>query len=79
MTKKESPWKATATTDPSAIGAAVTRTMALQLAGQLGSNEVVFPGVLVTQSFLLENHITNMADLRTKLPDLNLAKLASAP
>ena len=36
MAKKDSPWKATATADPSAIGAGVTRAMALQLAGQLG-------------------------------------------
>jgi simple sugar transport system substrate-binding protein len=43
MTKKGSPWKATATTDPSAVGAAVTRTLALQLAGQLGSKQVGFP------------------------------------
>jgi simple sugar transport system substrate-binding protein len=79
MTKKNSPWKATATTDPSAVGAAVTRTLALRLAGQLDSKEVVFPGVLVTQSFLLENQIKSMDDLRAKLPDLNLAKIASAP
>jgi simple sugar transport system substrate-binding protein len=79
MTKKDSPWKATATTDPSAIGAAVTRTMALQLAGQLGKTEVVFPGVLVTQDFLRQEQIRNMDDLRAKLPDLNLKSIASAP
>jgi simple sugar transport system substrate-binding protein len=78
MTKKDSPWKATATTDPSAVGAGVTRTLALQLAGQLGSKQVVFPGVLVTQTFLLKEQIKNMADLRAKLPDLNLANVASA-
>jgi simple sugar transport system substrate-binding protein len=78
MTKKDSPWKATATTDPSAVGAAVTRTLALQLAGQLGSKQVVFPGVLVTQSFLLKEQIKNMDDLRAKLPDLSLADVASA-
>jgi len=78
MTKKDSPWKATATTDPSAVGAAVTRTLALQLAGQLGSKQVMFPGVLVTQSFLLKEQIKNMDDLRAKLPDLNLANVASA-
>jgi simple sugar transport system substrate-binding protein len=78
MTKKNSPWKATATTDPSAVGAAVTRTLALQLAGQLGRKQVVFPGVLVTQSFLLKEQIRNMDDLRAKLPDLNLADVASA-
>ena len=78
MTKKDSPWKATATTDPSAVGAAVTRALALQSAGQLGSRQVVFPGVLVTQSFLLQEQIKNMDDLRAKLPELNLANAASA-
>src|SRR6476660_6377233 len=75
MTKKDSPWKATATTDPSAVGAAVTRALALQLAGQLGSRQVVFPGVLVTQSFLVKEQIKNIDDLRAKLPELNLGKV----
>jgi simple sugar transport system substrate-binding protein len=75
---KDSPWKATATTDPSAVGAGVARALALQLAGQLGTKQVVFPGVLVTQSFLLQEQIKTMDDLRAKLPDLNLAKVASA-
>ena len=79
MTKAESPWKATATTDPSAVGAAVTRALALQLAGQLGKREVVFPGVLVTQAFLTQERIGSMADLRAKLPELNLAGVAAAP
>jgi simple sugar transport system substrate-binding protein len=79
MTQKDSPWKATATTDPSAIGAGVTRTLALQLAGQLDRKQVVFPGVLVTQAFLVQEQIKNMADLRAKLPDLNLTTIASAP
>jgi simple sugar transport system substrate-binding protein len=78
MTRKDSPWKATATTDPSAVGAAVTRTLALQLAGQPGKREVMFPGVLVTQSYLLENQIKNMDGLRAKLPELNLGSIASA-
>jgi len=78
MTKKDSPWKATATTDPAAVGAAVTRTLALQLAGQLGKRQVVFPGVLVTQSLLQQEQIKNMDDLRAKLPALNLGDIASA-
>ena len=78
MTKKDSPWKATGTADPMAVGAAVTRTLALELAGQLGSKKVVFPGVLVTQSFLLENQIKSMDDLRGRLPELNLANVSSA-
>ena len=78
MTKKDSPWKATGTADPRAVGAAVTRTLALQVAGQLGSKEVVFPGALVTRSFLLENRIKNMDDLRARMPALNLANVSSA-
>jgi simple sugar transport system substrate-binding protein len=79
MTRPGSPWKATATTDPSAIGAGVTRVLALELAGQLGRKQVVFPGVLVTRQYLLNQRIRNLADLRAKLPDLNLATVAAAP
>jgi simple sugar transport system substrate-binding protein len=78
MTADGSPWKATATTDPNAIGAAVARTMALELAGEQDSRLVDFPGVLVTQQFLLDNSITNMVDLRAALPALNLAEVQSA-
>ena len=77
MMKEDSPWKATATTDPRAVGAAVTRTLALHLAGQLGSKEVVFPGTLVTRAFLLEHRIKNMDDLRARLPELNLDSISS--
>jgi simple sugar transport system substrate-binding protein len=48
------------------------------MAGQLKRKEVVFPGVLVTQSFLRENQINSMDDLRAKLPQLNLANVGSA-
>jgi simple sugar transport system substrate-binding protein len=75
MTAENSPWKATAATDPNAIGAAVVRTMIRHLAGLLDENEYQFPGVLVTQGFLLENSITNMDELRAALPDLNLTSV----
>ena len=78
MTADGSPWKATATTDPNAIGAAVMRTMALELAGQQGPRLVDFPGVLVTQQFLLDNTITNMVELRAAMPELNLTAVQSA-
>lgn len=79
MTAEGSPWKATATTDPNAIGAAVMRTMILELAGQQGPRLVDFPGVLVTQQFLLDNNITNMVELRARMPELNLSNIQSAP
>lgn len=78
MTKADSPWKATATTDPNAIGAGVVRAMALEMAGQLDTKEVVFPGVLVTQQFLVDNKITNMDELRAAMPELNLTNEVSA-
>lgn len=78
MTAAGSPWKATATTDPNAIGAAVMRTMILELAGQQGPRLVDFPGVLVTQKFLLDNNITNMVELRAMMPELNLSTIQSA-
>ncbi len=77
MTEEGSPWKATATTDPNAIGAAVARTMALELAGEQTDRLVDFPGVLVTQAFLVENSITNMVELRSALPALNLTEVQS--
>lgn len=78
MTKADSPWTATAGTDPNAIGAGVVRAMALQLAGQLNKTEVSFPGVLITAQFLKDNAIKNMTDLRAKLPELNLTKEVTA-
>jgi simple sugar transport system substrate-binding protein len=78
MTKSDSPWVATACTDPNSIGAGVVRTMALELAGQLNTKQVGFPGVLVTQKFLKDNAIKNMSDLRSKLPELNLTSTSAA-
>lgn len=78
MTAEGSPWVATATTDPNAIGAAVVRATALELAGQLDSREVVFPGTLVTQDFLRQNQIRNLEQLREQLPELNMTQVATA-
>ncbi len=78
MTADGSPWMATATTDPNAIGAAVVRVMALEVAGQSPDRSVDFPGVLVTQDFLVSNEIKNMVDLRAELPELNLTDIKSA-
>lgn len=78
MTKENSPWKATAATDPNAIGAAVVRIMALDLAGQFEPRTYDFPGVLITQQFLLDNGIRNMDDLRATLPELNLTDVVTA-
>ncbi|MFG6476019.1 substrate-binding domain-containing protein [Microbacterium sp. P06] len=67
-----SPWVATSATDPASIGAAVVRTLALSLAGELDETEVQFPAVTVTRDFLIENEITNVAQLREAEPSLLL-------
>jgi simple sugar transport system substrate-binding protein len=67
-----SPWVATSATDPAAVGAAVVRTLALSLADELDETEVQFPAVTVTRDFLLENEITNVAQLREAEPSLLL-------
>lgn len=72
MTAEGSPWVATSATDPAAVGAAVVRTLALELAGELDSDAVEFPAVTVTQDFLRENAITNVAQLREAEPSLLL-------
>jgi simple sugar transport system substrate-binding protein len=78
MTKPESAWVATGATDPNAIGAAVVRTLALNLGGQLNVLNVEFPPILVTQEFLRSKNIKNMDDLRAAEPTLNIADVSSA-
>jgi len=78
LTEADSPWVATAGTDPSSVGAAVVRTAALQLAGQLGKTTVDFPGVAITRQFLLDHKITNMDQLRAAIPALNLSDVSAA-
>ncbi|MCA0296219.1 MAG: substrate-binding domain-containing protein [Actinobacteria bacterium] len=78
MTAEGSSWVATGATDPNAIGAAVTRVLALDLAGQLNTKNVEFPPILVTQKMLREKNIKNMDDLRAAEPSLNISETASA-
>ena len=78
MVAEGSAWRGTGATDPNAIGAAVTRTLFLDMAGQLDTLNVEFPPVLVTQDFLRENNIANMDDLRAAMPELNISGVSSA-
>lgn len=78
MIAEGSPWKATGATDPNAIGAAVVRTLALDLAGQLTVKNVEFPPILVTQDMLRSKNIKNMDDLRKAEPSLNISEVSSS-
>jgi len=67
-----SPWVATSATDPAAVGAAVVRSLALSLAGELDETDVQFPAITITQDFLAENSVDNVAVLRVAEPSLTL-------
>jgi len=68
----DSPWVATSATDPAAVGAAVVRSLALHLAGQLDQDDVQFPAIVITQDFLAENKVDNVDSLREAEPSLTL-------
>lgn len=79
MTAADSPWVATGATDPNAIGAAVLRTLALNMAGTVAKSATVdFPPILITQDFLRSKNIRNMVDLRAAEPSLNISDISSA-
>lgn len=78
MRAEGSRWVATGATDPNAIGAAVLRTLALSMAGELDAQLVEFPPVLVTQEMLREDDIKNMEDLRAAVSELNLSQVSTA-
>lgn len=78
MKAEGSPWVATGATDPNAIGAAVVRTLALHMAGELDVTKVEFPPILITADFLRENDVNNMEDLRAAEPALNISDVSSA-
>lgn len=78
MTADGSPWTATSATDPAQIGAAVVRTSALKLAGQLPSDTVQFPGVTLTRDQLLQGKITSVDALVAAEPKLKLDTVSVA-
>jgi simple sugar transport system substrate-binding protein len=78
ITADDSPWVATSATDPAAVGAAVVRSLALKLAGELDEDDVQFPAKTITQSFLADNSIDNVTTLREKEPSLDLSDQVTA-
>jgi len=68
----DSPWVATSATDPAAVGAAVVRSLALSLAGELDETDVQFPAIVITQDFLADEKVDNVDALRVAEPSLSL-------
>ncbi len=79
MTKPNSPWTVTATTDASDLGAVVVRTAAARIAGQLEGNSVVVPPLVITQDDLMKAGIKNVEQLGDKFPGLQTPDVSKAP
>ncbi len=68
MREPGSAWVATVATNPAVVGEVSVRTLAMLLAGEETEHNVVVPPTLITQDFLNDNDIKNMADLGTNMP-----------
>lgn len=79
MTKPDSPWVATGTTDPSNVGAVVLRAATLKAVGHLEGETLSVPPTIVTQAALLKDGIQNMEQLAENFPSLKTPQLLKAP
>ena len=68
MREPGSAWVATVATNPAVVGEVSVRSLAMLLANEDPGQNVIIPPTLITQSFLNENDIKNMADLSKKMP-----------
>ena len=68
MREPGSAWAATVATNPAVVGEVSVRTLAMLLAGEDTGHNVVVPPTLITQAFLNDNDIKNMADLSANMP-----------
>ena len=66
MREPNSAWAATVATNPAVVGEVSVRSLAMMLAGENPGSNVIVPPTLITQAFLNENNIKNMADLSAK-------------
>lgn len=79
MIKKDSPWAATAATNPASIGAVSVRAIALRVAKIDIPKDILIPPMLFTGKMLRDMNIKNMKDLRKKFPAFNSVDLLTYP
>ena len=68
MREPGSAWVATVATNPAVVGEVSVRSLAMLLANEDPGQNVIVPPTLITQTFLNQNDIKNMADLSEKMP-----------
>jgi simple sugar transport system substrate-binding protein len=79
MIKPDSPWAATAATNPASIGAVSVRAIALKVAGMKIPHNILIPPMLFTAKELRKMKIKNMKQLRKKFPKFNSVDLLNYP
>ena len=76
MREPNSAWAATVATNPSVVGEACVRSLAIMLTGGDPGSSVIVPPTLITQAFLNNEDIKNMSDLGQKMPQFQHADVA---
>ena len=76
MREPGSAWVATVATNPSVVGEASVRALAMLLVGENPGASVIVPPTLITQDFLNEQDIKNMDDLGAMMPQFQHADVA---
>lgn len=73
-----SPWVATAATNPAVVGAVSVRAAALEVAGEDPGHHIVVKPTLITRDDLVKNDIKTIAELGAKFPAFRSSDAASA-
>lgn len=79
ITKADSPWVATAATDPANVGAVTVRAAYLKATGGTVDAAIEVPPALITQDVLRSKSITTVPDLVKAFPDLETPTIAAVP
>ncbi|TKC87327.1 sugar ABC transporter substrate-binding protein [Trinickia terrae] len=74
----DSPWVATAATNPAVVGAVSVRAAALLVAGQDPGHRIGIKPALITRDDLVKNDIRTMAELGAKFPAFRASDAATA-
>lgn len=77
ITKADSPWVATAATDPANVGAVTVRAAYLKATGGTVDAAIEVPPALITQDVLRSKSITTVPDLVKAFPDLETPDIAA--
>ena len=78
ITEKDSPWVATAATNPAVVGAVSIRAAALAVAGQDPGHNIVVEPTLLTQDGLRKAGVTTVEELSAKVPAFGHSPAATA-